>query len=126
MSASCLVCGCTDVRGGGAHGIVAALAEDDIDRAIDAGLLSVVPCASCSNECAMRLTAARDARLAALSARERYRARQARLRRRAEERAAARVAPAIETTAEAKPALPSTAAAALARAKARAAERRKP
>ena len=126
MSASCSICGCTDVRGRDAHSIAAALAEDDIDRAIEAGLLSVMPCASCSDACTMRLTAARDARLSALAARERYRARQARLQRRAEERAAARAAPAITATADAKPALPSAAAAALARAKARAAERRKP
>jgi GNAT superfamily N-acetyltransferase len=126
MSAPCPVCGCTDVRGGNAHGIAAALAEDDIDRAIEAGLLSAVPCATCNTECTARIVAARDARLSALAARERYRARQARLLRRAEERAAARAVPVVATTMETKPALPSAAAAALARAKARAAERRKP
>lgn len=125
MSASCPACGCTDVHGRDVHEIAAALAEDDLDRAIEAGLLSVVPCTSCRDACTARLTTARDARLSALAARERYRARQARLQRRAEERAAARAAPVI-ATAEAKPALPSAAAAALARAKARAAERRKP
>ena len=126
MSASCPVCGCTDVRGGNAHDIVTALVEDHIDRAIEAGLLSAVPCATCNTECTARIVTARDARLSALTARKRYRARQARLLRRAEERAAARAAPAVATTMETKPALPSAAAAALARAKARAAERRKP
>lgn len=126
MSAPCPVCGCSDVHGRDAHGIAAALAEDDVDRAIEAGLLSVVPCLSCSDACTTCLTIARDARLSALAARERYRVRQARLQRRAEERAAARPAPVIATATEAEPALPSAAAAALARAKARAAERRKP
>jgi hypothetical protein len=49
MSASCPVCGCTDSSGGNAHSIAAALAEDDIDRAIEAGLLSALPCTACNN-----------------------------------------------------------------------------
>lgn len=126
MSTSCPVCGCTDMHGASAHAIVAALVEDDLDRALEAGLLAVQPCERCSDTCNSRLVDARDTRMAALDARERHRARQARLLRRAEERAAARVAPMATPTAETKPALPSAAAAALARAKARAAERRKP
>jgi Na+-translocating ferredoxin:NAD+ oxidoreductase RnfC subunit len=101
----------------------------DLDRAIETGLLEVVPCNGCSDECTALLVAARDARLRALAARERYRARQARLQRRAAERAAARATPASAatvTTHQPKLALPSAAAAALERAKARAAERRKP
>lgn len=116
------------------HAVLAALAEDDLDRAIDSGLLTAVTCTACSEACAVTLGAARDARLQALAARERYRARNTRLQRRAAERAAQRAipAPAAITTpqttdaAAPRPALPSGAAAALARAKAKAAERRKP
>lgn len=77
------------------------------------------------------LVAARDERLRALAARERYRVRALRLERRAAERAAKR-APASTvsggpaTVADNRPPLPSAAAAVLARAKARAAERGKP
>lgn len=126
MTTPCPFCGCADAHGADAHAVAAALAEDDVDRAIEAGLLGVVPCAACSHACTARIVAARDARLSALAARERYRARQARLQRRLEERAAARAAPMTAAATEAPPSLPSAAAAALARAKARAAERRKP
>lgn len=125
MSLPCPVCGCSDTRGANTHLVAAALAEDDLDRAIEIGLFSVLPCMGCADACTTRVIAARDMRRSALAARDRYRARQARLARRAAERAAARGAPVIATP-EAKPALPSAAAAALARAKARAAERRKP
>ncbi len=125
--APCAACGCADAGGAAVHEVAAALMQDDLDRAIEAGLLAATPCPACAPACSERLAAARDTRLAALAARERYRARQARLQRRAEERAAARaVAFAPEATTETKPALPSAAAAALARAKARAAERHKP
>lgn len=127
MGSTCPVCACSDAQGAAAHAIAAALAVDDIDQAIEAGLLATTPCASCDGACTARVIAARDARIAALAARERYRARQQRLQRRADERAAARTVPAAVTSDEARPAaLPSAAAAALARAKARAAERRKP
>lgn len=125
MSVPCPFCGCSDMHGANAHAIAAALAGDDLDRAIETGLLAAMPCAGCTDLCNARIIAARDARRSALAARERYRARQARLARRAEERAAARTAP-VTATPEAQPALPSAAAAALERAKARAAERRKP
>ena len=125
MSSPCPVCGCSEMRGATTHAIAAALAEDDLDRAIETGLLAAMPCSGCGDACNARVIAARDARVSAYAARERYRARQARLQRRAEERAATRTIP-VTATQEAKPALPSAAAAALARAKARAAERRKP
>lgn len=127
MNPACPVCGCTDASGATLHAIASALAEDDLDRAIETGLFEAAPCAGCDDACNARVMTARDTRLAALAARERYRARQARLQRRMEERAAARIAAApAPATPEATPALPSAAAAALARAKARAAERRKP
>jgi len=113
------------------HAIAAALADDDLDRAIESGLLGSNGCTDCSAACTSALIVQRDARLDALAARERYRQRNARLQRRAAERAARRAPPpAIDTPAEAaapiRPALPSAAAAALARAKAKAAERHKP
>ncbi len=127
------VCGCRDERGTAAHAINAALRVDDVDRAIDAGLLDrTIECASCGDACRKALHEARDARLTALAARERYRARNARLERRARERAERRASPpATDSTAEATrnapaPALPSAAAAALARARAKAALRHKP
>jgi len=103
-----------------------AVARDDIDRAIALGLLEFVPpasaCAHCANAIA-RTVAARDARLRALAARERYRARETRLAERAEARARKRAA-ALPSTAPGQPSppkLPPAAAAALARAKAKAA-----
>jgi hypothetical protein len=128
MTQPCPACNCTDARGSATHAIVAALMADDLDRAIEGGLLDCVSCEGCSDDCTSLLMAARGTRLRVLAARERYRKRQARLQRRAEERAAARTPPAPAATAARpqKPALPSAAAAALERAKARAAERRKP
>ncbi len=143
-----------------------AVAADDLDTAIALGLLDyVTPCAVAGHDgrpdaaaqpmlCPDCLDhdrlvgAARDARLRALDARERHRAREARLRRRADARASRRAsaippvpaataisetntmdasdfatppsaAPALPTAS----ALPPAAAAALARAKARAAAR---
>lgn len=137
-SALCL-CGCADARGAAAHAIVAALAQDDLDGAIALGLLSEnfgdgIACRRCTDACMRALCSAREARLRALAARERYRARNLRLQRRADERAAQRAAapapaPDRTTTADTssaaapRPALPSAAAAALARAKAKAALR---
>ena len=95
--------------------------DDDIDAALDAGLMDYVPQPD---------DAALDPRLPQLlqdtqkrlhdawAARERHRARAVRLQRRAAEREARRAPP---PTADSKPALPSAAAAILARAKARAA-----
>ena len=127
MNPACPTCGCTEALGAAVHAIASALADDDIDRAIQLGLLEATPCAGCREACRARVVTARDTRLRALAARERYRAREARLQRRMQERAAARSAAAPATvTPDTAPALPSAAAAALARAKARAAERRKP
>ena len=121
-------CGCVDVRGLAAHVIVAALRADDVDGAIEAGLLDrTIACAGCDSECRERLDEARTARITALAARERYRARNARLERRARERAEKRVAPPVSDVATPTPsALPSAAAAALARAREKAAQRHKP
>ncbi|GAB3091203.1 hypothetical protein [Lysobacter terrae] len=124
ISTVCPVCRC-DAQSP-QHAIVAALSADDLDAAIEAGLLTAVACDGCSAACTALVANARDARLRALAARERYRARQARLLRRAQERAAASALPASAAEVDTKPALPSAAAAALARAKARAADRRKP
>jgi hypothetical protein len=101
-----------------AHAILAALGEDDLDAAIERGLLDMQPCPHCNADCASQLIEARDARLRALAARERFRAREARLARRAAEREAAR-----SVAAKQPAALPPAAAAALARAKAKAAGR---
>ena len=132
---NCL-CGCGAPQGAAAHAIVAALAADDLDRAIELGLLETVACDGCDALCQSRLREAREARLSALAARERHRAREARLQRRQAERdrqreaarpVAAQAGSDTGTGAEpARPALPSAAAAALARARAKAAERHKP
>ncbi|MGQ4658983.1 hypothetical protein [Lysobacter sp. F6437] len=103
--------------------IAAALAVDDLDRAIEAGLLMCERCPGCEPACRASVVSARDARRGALAARERFRARDARLHRRAEERAARRTIatrPSEATVEAPRPALPPAAAAALARAKARA------
>ncbi|WP_223676229.1 hypothetical protein [Novilysobacter selenitireducens] len=106
--------------------IATALRIDDVDAAIEGGLLDAdAACPGCSADCTTMIEAARSERLDALAARERYRAREARLQRRAQERAARRTAPAAvpgtPAGPAAQPALPPAAAAALARAKARAA-----
>lgn len=100
---------------------MAALRADDLDAAFDLGLLDAAPCPRCSIDCSARLALVRDERLRALAARERYRVRIARLARRAAERDAKR---APVATVQVANALPPAAAAALARAKARAAARK--
>ncbi|WP_426281992.1 hypothetical protein [Lysobacter soli] len=127
-ASSACVCGCDDPRGAAAHAVNAALRVDDVDGAIEAGLLDrEVECTLCSDQCRARLHEARAARLAALAARERYRARAARLERRARERAEKRVSPPVTAVVTPTPsALPSAAAAALARAREKAAQRHKP
>jgi Na+-translocating ferredoxin:NAD+ oxidoreductase RnfC subunit len=103
------------------HAIAAALRDGDVDGALDAGLLDALPCPHCAAGCAATVLAVRDERRFALAARERFRAREARLARRREERDARRSAsqrpsgPSVPASA-----LPPAAAAALARAKARA------
>jgi len=116
----CTHCGCT--RETTAHAVLDALRVNDVDAAIELGLLDGVPCPGCRDDCNARLRQARDERHFALAARERHRARAARLQRRAAEREARRAPPA-QTAAADTPALPAAAAAALARAKAKAAAR---
>ena len=112
-------CGCTHAHGDTIHRIVAALATDDVDSALESGLLDSDACPGCLPACTLALLDARRARLAALAARERFRARQVRLHRHELERSQRR--PAIAATRA--PALPPAAAAALARAKDKAARR---
>ena len=131
--------GCPACNDTGIAALAAAVAVDDLDAAIEQGLLAFEAPATCCTACAPRIAtvlAARDARRHALAARERFRARQARLIERAEEKARRRAAatsveglPAEGMSARgmptaAAPALPSAAQAALARAKARAAAKR--
>lgn len=122
---SCLVCENVTLRA-----LAEALAVDDLDHALTLGLLEarpeahVNPCAECRKR-ARIVIAARDERFRALAARERYRARQARLVERAETRARKRKATTTSPSATA-PSLPPAAAAALARAKARAAAKPRP
>lgn len=119
---------CPVCHDAGIAALVNAVAAHDLDGAIERGLLSFEAPPACCEACASRVAivlAARDARVRALAARERYRAREARLAERAEakarRRAAASPAQATPTT---TPALPSAALAALARAKAKAAAKR--
>jgi hypothetical protein len=126
MGAAACSCGCTTPQDGGAHVIAAALAGGDVDAALQSGLLASEPCPGCTDACRQALLVARGARRIALAARERFRAREARLARKNEERARravpARHAPSAQSTA--MPALPPAAAAALARARDKAASGR--
>ncbi|MDR7194405.1 hypothetical protein [Luteimonas terrae] len=108
--------------------LVALLRNDDVDAAIDAGLMAAWPdmCADVLDADARALLLDARARLrTAWDARARFEARNARLARLAEEREIARRIPAPASAAAdaapARPALPTNAAAILARAKARAA-----
>lgn len=112
-----------------AHGerLLALLARDDLDAAIDAGLMEIAPCAADCG-CVTRLAPAWEAQRrlrTAWEARDRHRARQARLLRRAAERDARRT-PVPATPQAPRPSLPPSAAAILARAKARAAGHKAP
>ena len=113
----CPGCGC--VASVPAHGLVAALQVDDIDGAIERGLLSTEGCPSCTPVCSAQLLQARDTRRFALDDRERFRARQRRLSERAAQRDAAR----RPKPAAGAPGLPAAAAAVLARALAKAGKR---
>ena len=89
--------------------------------------MDFVPCPACDRLLATELAEAQRKLLTAWAARDRYRARNARLAKRAAERAAKRAAPTAEAPAtEKKSGLPPAAAAILARAKAKAAVRGKP
>ncbi len=100
--------------------LAALLADDDVNAALDAGLLDFIPCAECDAAAVARIDTAKQKLAEAWAARERYRARSARLARIAAEREARRAPVAIEK----KPSLPPAAAAVLARAKAKAAGNR--
>jgi Na+-translocating ferredoxin:NAD+ oxidoreductase RnfC subunit len=107
-----------------AEGLAGLLRDDDVDAAIEAGLMAFAACAECVRhgghaDAFARIAAAQQRLRDAWAARDRHRARTARLQRRAAERAARRAIPAQADAR--KPALPPAAAAALARAKARAA-----
>ena len=102
-----------------------AVSVGDLDRAIEAGLLRWNGCIACAiadglcHSDVERALAARDARIAALAARERYRARMRRVQHCIQQRDARRSVIDSTTTSS----LPSAAAEALARAKAKAAGR---
>lgn len=106
------------------HALVVA---DDLDAAIEAGLMTFAPCSlGCADDATVAELTQAQARLrTAWEARERYRRRNERLSRRAAEREARRVAAAPPAATVAAPVLPPSAAAILARAKAKAAERMK-
>lgn len=121
MATPCPHCACASEAGGNAHALLALLAADELDAALDRGLLQAAPCPACSAECQARLIAAREARRVALAARERHRARAQRLLRRKTEREAARAS--APSPVNRAPALPPSAADALARALAKASSR---
>ena len=98
------------------------LQADDLDAALQAGLMAFTPCPACDMLHATTVQAAQQRLHTAWAARERYRLRNARLAQRAAERDARRK----QELPEKRSALPAAAAAILARAKARAAERGKP
>ena len=120
VSIHCRSCVCKQPNS--AHALLVALHEDDLDAALQLGLLDAHPCPGCSAECSARLLEALDARRIALAARDRHRARAERLQRRKAEREVARTP--LANIANTAPALPSGAADALARALAKARERR--
>ncbi|TBR08028.1 MAG: hypothetical protein EPO46_10485 [Lysobacter sp.] len=114
LASPCRGCGC--IAANALHSIVDAVLEDDIDHALELGLLDVEPCGRCEASCRQNVLDARDARRTALAARERFRRREQRLARRAAERSAAGAMP----PEPAAPGLPPGAAAVLARALSRA------
>ncbi len=118
MAASCPHCACNRSEGAAAHAMLALLREDDLDAALESGLMASAPCPGCDPDCNARLAAACDARRSAFQARERYRKRAQRLAQRKAARDAAR-RPAPIAIANA-PGLPAAAADALARALAKA------
>ena len=75
MAPACQHCGCAGAHP--AHALLAMLAIDDLDAAMEHGLLDALPCPGCDAACNVRLIEARDARHSALAARERHRARAA-------------------------------------------------
>ncbi|WP_093299998.1 hypothetical protein [Pseudoxanthomonas sp. CF385] len=120
MSAPCP--GCEQARR-----LSALLADDDVDAALDAGLMAWTPCPDHAAAQAGPIVDAQSRLRTAWAARERYRQRTMRLARRAAEREARRIAAQPRgPSAPVRPALPAAAAAILERARAKAAERTKP
>lgn len=101
------------------HRLATLLRDDDVDAALEAGLMAFVDDGRHGLDAGTReLLAGAQRRLRiAWDARERHRAREARLARRQAERDARRTKPPMQ--AASKPALPAAAAAALARARAK-------
>ena len=122
MAPACQHCGCAGAHP--AHALLAMLAIDDLDAAMEHGLLDALPCPGCDAACNVRLIEARDSRHSALAARERHRARALRLARIKSDREVARRPASAQASApaaqQATPALPAAAADALARALAKA------
>jgi len=73
LMADCVQCGCAAAEGDAAHRIVAALIVDDLDGAIDAGLLDAIECNACTPACRATLAHARDERQRAQRDRRRAR-----------------------------------------------------
>jgi len=116
---------CPDCRQ--AHALAPLIATDDLDAAIEAGLMAFQPCPCAGNDAVAIMQTQHRLRVA-WSARQRYRQRETRLAGRAAEREARRVkatVPNASANETPRPALPTGAAAILARAKAKAAERMK-
>ena len=105
---------CTD-----AMALSRLLDADDIDAALEAGLMAFVPCPSCDAHSTARVHEVQQRLAKAWAARDRYLARTARLARLAAARDARRAGVKIER----KNALPPSVATILERAKAKAAER---
>lgn len=99
--------------------LLALIRADHIDAALRTGLMEFVPCTDCDPLAQAEVLAVQQRLRTAWAARERYRARNARLARRTAERETRR----LPSVTEKHSALPPAAAAILARAKARAAER---
>lgn len=104
-----------------ANGVILSrlLDADDVDAALDAGLMAFAPCPSCDGKSSAHVCEFQQRLAKAWAARDRYVARSARLARIAGERDGRRSTMKIEK----KTSLPPSVAAILARAKAKAAER---
>ncbi|MEP6908442.1 MAG: hypothetical protein ABI858_10755 [Pseudoxanthomonas sp.] len=100
--------------------LFAFLQSNDIDAAINAGLMHYLPCPHCDTTQAAALVSMQQQLTGQWAARDRYLARQARLARRTAERETRRAA---SMPAQTRNTLPPAAALILARAKAKAAER---
>ena len=104
----------------GATALRRPLDADDLDAALDAGVMDFVPCPCCDEPSTVNVLAFQQRMAKAWAARDRYVARSERLVRLATARDARRRGVEIEK----KSSLPPSVAAILARAKAKAAERR--